>query len=78
MNKAPKCCYELSVNMVNIKYKNDKINDTTPVKLKQKPCHIKIAHLSEGCINSKQLKVINSKVKLKVTDGDIDIIRDQQ
>ena len=33
---------------------------------------------SKGCINSKQLKVINSKVKLKVTDGDIDIIRDQQ
>ena len=33
---------------------------------------------SKGCINSKQLKVIHSKVKLKVTDGDIDIIRDQQ
>jgi hypothetical protein len=33
---------------------------------------------SKGCINSKQLKVIHSKVKLKVTDGEIDIIRDQQ
>ena len=33
---------------------------------------------SKGCINSKQLKVIHNKVKLKVTDGDIDIIRDQQ
>ena len=33
---------------------------------------------SKGCINSKQLKVIHSKVKLKVTDGDVDIIRDQQ
>ena len=47
MNKPPKCCYELSVNMVNIKNKNDKINDTTPVKVKQKPCHSKIAPLSE-------------------------------
>ncbi len=27
--------------------KNDKIYDTIPVKLKQKPCHIKLAHLSE-------------------------------
>ena len=26
---------------------------------------------SKGCINSKQLKVINSKVKLKVSDGDM-------
>ena len=43
--------------MVNTKYKNDKIYDTTPVKYKndkicdntpkQKPCHSKIAHLSE-------------------------------
>ena len=33
--------------MVNFKHKNDKINETTTNKLKQKPCHIKIAHLSE-------------------------------
>lgn len=33
---------------------------------------------SKGCINSKQLKEINSKVKLKVTDGDMYIVRDQQ
>ena len=35
MNKAPKCCYKLSVNMVNTKYKNDKIYDNTPVKVKK-------------------------------------------
>jgi len=47
MNKTPKFLYKLSVNMVNTKDKNDKIYDTTTNKLKQKPCHIKIAHLSE-------------------------------
>ena len=47
MNKTPKCLYKLSVNMVNYKHKIDKINDTTTNKLKQKPCHIKIAHLTE-------------------------------
>ena len=49
MNKTSKCWYKLSVNVVNTKDRNDKIYDTIPVKIKQKPCHIKIAHLSEWC-----------------------------
>jgi hypothetical protein len=47
MKKTTKCLYTLSVNIVKTTETNDKTYDTIPVKLQQKPCHIKIAHLSK-------------------------------
>jgi hypothetical protein len=43
-----------------------KTNDTIPVKLKQKPCHIKIAHLSEWHIF---LRSLIGAVHKKISDN---------
>ena len=47
MKKTPKCLYTICVNIVKTTDKNDKTYNTIQVKLDQKPCHIKIAYLSE-------------------------------
>jgi len=52
--------------MVNTKYKNDKIYDTFPVKLKQKPFQIKIAHLIEWHIF---LRSLIGAVHEKISDN---------
>ena len=42
--------YILSVNFAKTTDKNDKTYDTIQVNLEQKPCHIKMAHLTDSTI----------------------------